>query len=489
MEFVTREEMTMKRFLLILCAFMLMTGGALAEDRRDEAHRYSGVGPVYEGFTWAAVSSDEYGVSFDEAYMIDVHGNRLTDDTCTISNRYFHQGLVTVWKDGQAGCIDRSGSVAIPFEFHDIYEFTELGLACASLKERWDTEKWGVIDRQGQWVIPAAWDHLDFLDPGEGFDPLVNMWQGRLSGLMTLSGETVLPCEYSLSYFAGYHDGRLQVKQDGAGYGYVNELGQLVIPCQWTYGGVFSEGLARVLDGMKSGYIDPDGHLVISRPDGWIARGDFHEGLALVENDQGLYGYIDQTGALAIPFQWEKADSFSEGMAQVWQDGKCGFVNTAGEIIIPCRWKDARTAQEGHIVVQDESGLWGMTDLAGNLTVPCAYKEIDSIEQQVYQMANVIDGRTLYGLIGADGTVICPCCWSLMSSSATEGIVQVCLGYTRMADYDAWNGQESTTGFISLTGEIIVPCEYDHGYYRNGYFTLIQDGYLTILDKDGNLVF
>ena len=496
----TREETTMKRFLLILCAFMLMVCGALAEDRRDEAHRYSGVGPVSEGFTWATIWDGEEDKDwFDEgmAYVIDVHGNRLTDETYAVSNRYFSNGLVTVYKDGKAGCIDRSGSVAIPFEFYEIYGFSSVGYALAALGDDWSSARWGVIDRQGQWVIPAEWDDAvvrvpSWDDPGvpdEEKERLAIVWKDGLAGILNMQGETVLPCEYVIWLIDSFQEGRLPVKREGAGYGYVNEHGEIVIPCQWTYGSVFSEGLARVLDGMKSGYIDPDGHLVISLPDGWIARGDFHDGLALVENDQGLYGYIDQTGALVIPFQWEKADSFSESVAQVWQDGKCGFINTAGEIIIPFQWKDARTAQEGHIVVMDESGLWGMINLTGNLTVPCAYKEIDSIEQQVYQMADVIDGRTLYGLIGADGTVICPCCWSLVSSSATDGILQVCLGYTRMADYDAWNGQEPTTGFISINGDVIVPCEYDHGYYRNGYFTLIQDGYLTILDRDGNLVF
>ena len=79
--------------------------------------------------------------------------------------------------------------------------------------------------------------------------------------------------------------------------------------------------------------------------------------------------------------------------------------------------------------------------------------------------------------------------YSMISPVQFDGIVQVFLGYTAWYEYDAWNGQEPTIGFISLAGDVIVPCEYDHGYYRNGYFTLIQDGYLTILDRAGNLVF
>ena len=44
-------------------------------------------------------------------------------------------------------------------------------------------------------------------------------------------------------------------------------------------------------------------------------------------------------------------------------------------------------------------------------------------------------------------------------------------------------------GFLNCDGEIVAPCIYDDGNYGDGYFTLIRDGYLTILDQDGLVVF
>lgn len=475
--------------LLILFFFCLFT--SFAESRQDEAHRYYVVGPVYEGFTWVIQADENVADPWEEGtiYIIDIYGNQLTDGTLKVSNRYFSEGLVTVWKDEKAGCIDTKGNEVIPFAFHDIDDFTEFGLACASIKEQESAERWGVIDRQGQWVIPAEWDGAKFLNPGDGCEPLVNVQREHQSGFMNLAGETMLPCEYTVSFFAQFHDKRLQVKREGEGYGYVNELGELVIPCQWTYAGDFSEGLARVLDEKKSGFIDTDGNLALSLPEGWYTRDAFHEGLALVENDQGLFGFIDHTGTLAIPCQWGKAESFSEGVARVWEDGKCGFIDTAGKIVTPCQWKNARAAQGGYIIIQDFSGRWGILDLAGTLTVPCVYTEINFIEQGVFCMADVIDGHTLYGLIRGDGTVLCPCRWSLVSFFSDDGLIEVTLEPDGMADSDVWNVQKTTCGFITLSGEIAVPCEYDIGYYSNGYFTLIRDGYLTILDREGNILF
>lgn len=493
----------MKRFLLvlyvlILCVLSLNWNCAVAEERRDEAHRYDEVGPVSEGFTWATTwDGEEDKDIFDEgmAYIIDVYGNRLTDETYTVYNRYFSNGLVTVYKDDKAGCIDTEGNVVIPFEFYEIKAFNSAGYAMAALGETWDTALWGIIDRQGQWVIPCEWDSVSIRIPSEGSDRLVLVWKDGKAGILNMAGETVLPCEYSMMQGDHFYEGRLHIKREGEGYGYVNELGKLVIPCQWTYASDFSEGLARVLDGEKSGYIDRDGNLVIGLPADWHARDDFHDDLALVQNEQGLYGYIDQTGALAIPFQWEKAAAFSEGVAQVWLDGKCGFIDRTGAYISPCQWVNAEKFLGGHAIVQDENSLMGIIDREGRLTVPCVYASLqylnchDDSQNPTYEMKDRIQGVNLYGLIRADGAIVSPCQWSLISGVVKDGIVQVYLGYVSASTYDEWDGQEPTCGFMDLNGNLVVPCEYYHGYYNDGYFTLIKDGYLTILDRDTNPVF
>jgi len=59
--------------------------------------------------------------------------------------------------------------------------------------------------------------------------------------------------------------------------------------------------------------------------------------------DLKKYGYADEKGAVAIKPQFEKAESFSEGLAavRIGEDysGKWGFVNTAGKVVIPAAYK------------------------------------------------------------------------------------------------------------------------------------------------------
>ena len=59
----------------------------------------------------------------------------------------------------------------------------------------------------------------------------------------------------------------------------------------------------------------------------------FSEGLARVKQN-GKWGFIDKAGALAIPPSFEEAESFSEGLARVKQNGKWGFIDRAGKVVV-----------------------------------------------------------------------------------------------------------------------------------------------------------
>lgn len=84
-------------------------------------------------------------------------------------------------------------------------------------------------------------------------------------------------------------------KNTNGKYGFKDESGRVVIPCQWVDAGGFSEGLAEVQDSNgKWGYIDKGGREVI--PCQWADAGVFNEGLAEVQDSSGKYGYIDKSG-------------------------------------------------------------------------------------------------------------------------------------------------------------------------------------------------
>ena len=54
----------------------------------------------------------------------------------------------------------------------------------------------------------------------------------------------------------------------------------------------------------------------------WAYQSNYSEGMACVKNDQGKYGYIDKTGKVVIPFQFEEAYSFEKSVAKVQDENR-----------------------------------------------------------------------------------------------------------------------------------------------------------------------
>ena len=70
--------------------------------------------------------------------------------------------------------------------------------------------------------------------------------------------------------------------------------------------------------------------------------GDYFAHWAAVKDDNGKWGYIDKTGKLVIPCQWEATEGFSEKLAAVKDaTGKWGYIDTKGNVVIPCQWYGA----------------------------------------------------------------------------------------------------------------------------------------------------
>lgn len=82
-------------------------------------------------------------------------------------------------------------------------------------------------------------------------------------------------------------------------YGFIDVHGQFVIPPSFTSAQEFSEGLAAV-------YVGGESHLERST-----------DGSPFISYERGKWGYIDRTGAIAIPPQFGSAKPFSEGLALV----------------------------------------------------------------------------------------------------------------------------------------------------------------------------
>jgi hypothetical protein len=76
-----------------------------------------------------------------------------------------------------------------------------------------------------------------------------------------------------------------------------------------------------------------------------------------VEKDK-KWGYIDQTGRLIIPFKFDGADDFSEGLAAVEIKEKTGYIDKTGKFVIQPQFHRVGDFSEGLAAVVPVDASW-----------------------------------------------------------------------------------------------------------------------------------
>ena len=218
--------------------------------------------------------------------------------------------------------------------------------------------KYGVIDKNGDYVINYEYEKIDYRRQEKIYVALKENVYYDIS----TSGDILNAFPLNLELYDGvsyYLCNGLKIVYNKDSnyfnwkYGIVNSSNEIVLPIAYSqiyaYGG-FSEGLCNVslsetyMGKSVDGYIDKYGNIII--PFEYEYSGSFSEGLAVVGKNN-KYGYIDKYGTLVIPYEYDGADIFSEGLAAVCKDEKWGYINSSGEVIIPFEYVSAGNFSNG----------------------------------------------------------------------------------------------------------------------------------------------
>jgi hypothetical protein len=250
--------------------------------------------------------------------------------------------------------------------------------------------KWGFIDKNGTPAIEPKFKSVSGFR--EGF-AVVQTFDDK-AALIDRKGVFAFPpvemTLYSMS------DGMTRVRQ-GEKFGYLNKEGEIAIPLRFDEAGDFFNGVARVRLNRKFTFIDTKGKLLTKL---YKKAYNFSEGLAIVEID-GKRGYIDLFDELVIKPVYDDSDGFSQGMAAVRVGSKYGFIDRSGAFAVEPKFDNARWFSDGMAPVEI-GGKWGFIDHDGDFRIDPVYKKV----QNFYDgMAAVeIDGK--WGYINKKGKVI-----------------------------------------------------------------------------------
>jgi hypothetical protein len=308
----------------------------------------------------------------EEWGFIDDHGRQIMDGYVEVHS--FSEGLAGVkLKNGKWGFIDTDSKMIVSPQFDLVQREFSDGLIYVK-----SAQGFGFMDKTGKLVIPPhladaggfseGWAAAAIDAPqNEKLKLLADNVEWHCGFIDTKGHQAIFPRFYGARHFS---EGLCAV-QDGLLWGFINNAGKMVIAPRFDAAMSFSEGLAAVMKNDNWGFIDKTGNYVIApifptyaydvegelvQPPKKFSEGYalvcgqdlewhfidrsglepirmhcaggpsnddiaklFSEGLAAVDDRNfGNVGYIDHKGHLQIAHQFEKADSFSEGLAAVY---------------------------------------------------------------------------------------------------------------------------------------------------------------------------
>jgi WG containing repeat len=253
------------------------------------------------------------GGCFD-GYYLDTSGQIAIAPSICNSGKYagyevtgkgsFSEGLASAHVSGDnrgIGFIDKSGELVIePHDFWDVGEFTE-GIVRVQLEY---SDKFGYMDCTGKIIV----------------EPQFCFGWNFSGGLATVGVSVKVKS-------AGFRKYESQVKRT-----YVNTQGKLITPPQFDRCEDFAEERGIVKIDHDYGCLDTSGRCIVEPQ--FLFMGQYSHGLSHTALDSQQWGFIDLDGNMAIPFKFEDATPFREGLAAVRLNNKWGFINRLGEFVI-----------------------------------------------------------------------------------------------------------------------------------------------------------
>lgn len=257
-------------------------------------------------------------------------------------------------------------------------------------------EKYGVIDRDGQVVVPLTFPRLgSVLAKG-----LMSAKSDGLYGFIDQSGQFVIQPQFErVKDFSA--NGLALARKDKL-WGYIDTSGAWAIAPRFKDAKPFYDAsLAPVEIEKKWGYIDATGQVVIPAiyPS---ALGFRPDGLASVKDRTSLkWGAIDTSGKVVIPFKYRDYLTFYDGESRAETADGQGLINTRGEWIIPPKFQLLGYYRGRDVASFTEGAFWGCVDRSGKVVVPARFSTVNCVDNGPIRV--YFNGNKRSGHLSQDG--------------------------------------------------------------------------------------
>jgi len=249
-------------------------------------------------------------------------------------------------------------------------------------------ERWGVIDRLGEIIIPFDYKRCDVFSEGLFcVSPFMHTWK---FGFVNTKNQKVIPTIYDNA--SSFSDGMACVRKEMLyekvksknDWFYINSKGERVFENGFYHAKSFMNGFAVVSSQneqgthSKYGLIGKNGKFKIEPKYSDMGH-QFNEGLIPVakkintigkfgEYEVDKFGFVDINNDLIIPFKFDRAEPFSDSLAVVVKNGgkrKYGFIDMKGKIVVDYIFDFAHSFKNNLALVQIGENS-GYIDSKGN---------------------------------------------------------------------------------------------------------------------------
>lgn len=235
---------------------------------------------------------------------------------------------------------------------------------------------WGTIDTKGQVI-----DSFEYIYCGPVNKDGVRLINSENHGSRLYDSENKVLAKFDFNVIECglFSENIIAVKLDNGTYSFFDEFGKEM------FGGFqevsnFYNGLAAVKQNDKWGVINVKGEFVVKPKMDTIVldqHGYFNAQEVIVAAENGKYGFYDEKMKQSNNFSTDEIDMVTNDGVCAFREGtKWGFVKTDGSILVEPTYEKAKSFSNGLAAIC-MNNKWGFIDTDNNIVIECDFYDAD----------------------------------------------------------------------------------------------------------------
>lgn len=413
----------------------------------------------------------------------------------------FKNGRYIIYKTSfETGMMNEYGQILLPPTYSSIYDLDSI------VQVRKDGKS-GILNRDLKEVLPLQYQHLQHFDSF-----YLAKYAGKF-GVLNPDFSIAIPFEHGIVYHNSIYSRQFLLYDNGK-YALADIRNKILIPQEYEFISGPEYGLYLGIKDGKITLFDDKGKKL------WDS--DYKDCIVLdadhiaVKNAEDIYGVVNRTGKIVIPFQYHRIGAINEGIyiaqniRNLW-----GAVNATNKVVIPFDYAESFAFKKKIAPVKNSKQLYGYINTQGKPVMDFIYDKANPFSGDYARVTK----NNLSGLVDVQGKEVLPLKYDIVSvvidnhvyviknkehfildlskpDAAVKKYDYIDIGdylqhlLDEKADYPILaRKKDGRYGYIDAKGKELTPFIYDNaGSFIDDHASVMYKGALVLIDKHGNIL-